>query len=87
MERNILETKNNLDRGDRIIDGVSSVGGQLKNLVTPDMYKNKYGAYEKKDRTVSAVLSYSLVLILIIQGRYCRTRRFHRRSDSNETFQ
>jgi len=52
VERNVLETKNNLDRGDRIIDGVSSVGGQLKNLVTPDMYKNKLGAYEKKDRTV-----------------------------------
>ena len=52
IERNVGETKNNLDRGDRIIDGVSSVGGHLKNLVTPDMYKNKYGAYEAKDRTV-----------------------------------
>lgn len=53
IERNILETKNNLDRGDRILDGVSSVGGQLKNLVTPDMYKNKFGAYEAKDRSIN----------------------------------
>lgn len=56
VERNVLETKNNLDRGDRIIDGVSSIGGQLKNLVTPDMYKNKLGAYEKIDRTVRSLI-------------------------------
>ena len=53
IERNVLETENNLDRGDRILDGMSSFGGQLKNLVTPDRYKNKYGAYEGQDRTVS----------------------------------
>jgi len=52
IERNVLETENNLDRGDRILDGMSSFGGQLKNLVTPDRYKNKYGAYEGQDRTV-----------------------------------
>jgi hypothetical protein len=52
IERNVLETRNNLDQGDRILDGVSSTAGQLKNMLTPNLHVNKFGAYEAKDRTV-----------------------------------
>ena len=53
IQLNVDETKNNIDKSDRVIDGISNWAGQVKNAVTPDLYKGGVGqGWVAPDRSV-----------------------------------
>ena len=41
-----------MDRSDRLLDGVESFAGSVKNTVTIDRYKKGLGAYDAPDRAI-----------------------------------
>ena len=44
--------QNYLDRGDRLLDGVETFAGSVKNTITPDRYKKGLGAFNAPDRAI-----------------------------------
>eukprot|EP00013_Stygamoeba_regulata_P007825 CAMPEP_0177678028 /NCGR_PEP_ID=MMETSP0447-20121125/28769_1 /TAXON_ID=0 /ORGANISM="Stygamoeba regulata, Strain BSH-02190019" /LENGTH=547 /DNA_ID=CAMNT_0019186961 /DNA_START=102 /DNA_END=1746 /DNA_ORIENTATION=- len=49
IEHNVENIHHNLDRGERMIRGLESVGGGLKNTFTRDKTKKNYRQYDEKD--------------------------------------
>eukprot|EP00339_Tiarina_fusa_P029983 CAMPEP_0117028154 /NCGR_PEP_ID=MMETSP0472-20121206/20495_1 /TAXON_ID=693140 ORGANISM="Tiarina fusus, Strain LIS" /NCGR_SAMPLE_ID=MMETSP0472 /ASSEMBLY_ACC=CAM_ASM_000603 /LENGTH=360 /DNA_ID=CAMNT_0004735561 /DNA_START=493 /DNA_END=1575 /DNA_ORIENTATION=+ len=53
-QHHLKETDNNLNQANRTLDGMENGLGHVKNIFTPNVHKNKVGAFEKLDRTVNA---------------------------------
>lgn len=67
MEYNLDSMNANLDKAERHLRGIHSIGGALRNHYTEDKTKNNAPVFDKKDRTVCRYLQGIWVLMLSSQ--------------------
>lgn len=56
-EHLLKQQSSTVSQADRTLDGMESSVGQVKNLFTPNLHKNKVGQFEQKDRSVIIIFN------------------------------